>query len=357
MELNGKGVDEAWGVISSTIDRVQKAHVPMTDGRKKGTRRPIWMDDTTLKKVRKKHGAFKRYRESLEGKDYLEYAKLRNQAKWACRAAVLDFEKKLASETNANPKAFYKYVWSKMKTKETIGNLKSKQGFTVYTDEEKANALNEKFSSVFTEEDVNNLPTPPHYDHIGEITNIFFTTEAVEKKFAELNPNKAPGPDGLHPRILREMSHELAEPFTLLFKLSHDQGKLPGDWKRANVTPIFKKGSKADPGNYRPVNLTSTACKVMEAIIREQLMDHIKTALSQHQHGFVPGHSCTTNLLTAVDQWTKAMEDAIPIDAVYLDFRKAFDTVPHTGLAMKLESMGVSGRTLSWIQDFLAGRL
>ena len=117
-----------------------------------------------------------------------------------------------------------------------------------------------------------------------------------------------------------------------------------------NVTPIFKKGSKSDGKNYRPISLTSVICKVLETLVRKQLINHLHTndLLSEHQHGFIAGRSCTTQLLEVLDEWTRVLDDGGTIDAAYMDFMKPFDTVPHHRLICKLEAYGV--------QAFLLGR-
>ena len=174
----------------------------------------------------------------------------------------------------------------------------------------------------------------------------------------KLRPDKSPGPDGMHPRVLKECAAELVHPMTLLFRTSLMEGKLPKSWKEATVTPIFKKGSRMEVGNYRPVSLTSVCCKLLEKIIRKSLLGHMISNgyLSDYQHGFVQGRSCTTQLLRVMDMWTEILDQGGAIDAVYLDFAKAFDTVPHQRLLMKMESYGVTGRLLDWLRDFLVGR-
>jgi hypothetical protein len=106
-------------------------------------------------------------------------------------------------------------------------------------------------------------------------------------------------------------------------------------WKTINVTPIYKKGAKADPGNYRPVSLTSVRCKILESIVKDTMMDHLlrKNLLSPSQHGFVPGRSCCTNLLEFLEKTTEVINQLMrgnrkPFDVVFLDFDKAFDKVP-----------------------------
>ena len=130
------------------------------------------------------------------------------------------------------------------------------------------------------------------------------------------------------------------------------------EWKFAKITPIFKKGGKTKPENYRPVSLTSQPCKVMERIIREQITDHLETnnLLSVHQHGFRKKRSCLTNLLESIETWTKIVDNGTPLDIVYCDYRKAFDTVSHRHLIRKLSAYGLKGQVLAWLSDFLRER-
>ena len=107
--------------------------------------------------------------------------------------------------------------------------------------------------------------------------------------------------------MLKNCSQEIATPLRIIFQATLEQGRLPTDWKRANVTPIFKKGLRTEASNYRPVSLTSQTCKVMEKIINKKLQEHIMTnkLLCHNQHGFTKGRSCLTNLLTAMENWTR----------------------------------------------------
>ena len=173
-----------------------------------------------------------------------------------------------------------------------------------------------------------------------------------------LKTDKSPGPDGLHPRVLAELSTSLAVPLKLLFELSLTTGVLPTDWKTAYVSPIFKKGPKDDACNYRPVSLTSIVCKVLETLIKKALMNHLDSynLLHDAQHGFIKGRSCSTQLLEALEDWTKALDEGDCVDVVYMDFQKAFDTVPHQRLLAELEGYSITGRLLDWIRSFLTGR-
>ena len=285
-----------------------------------------------MKKVKKKHSSWKRYTRTKQYRDYEAYIKARNAATKEVKKTKKKFEKDLAAEVKENPKAFWKYVRSKTKVKTGIKDLKKEDGSFAHSDDEKAEMLNSFFASVFTDEDVSFIPTPDKMYH-GEdsLSNIKIEVDDVKKEIKKLKPAKSPGPDGLHPRVLKETCDEIAEALTTIFQKSMEEGVVPDQWKIAEVTAIFKKGSQTDVGNYRPVSLTSVVCKMMESIIRDQTMKFMKEndIICDEQHGFRPGRSCVTQLIEIMDIWTKMFEEGDGIDVVYLDFRKAFDSVPH----------------------------
>ena len=133
-----------------------------------------------------------------------------------------------------------------------------------------------------------------------------------------------------------------------IMKASLETGVVPDDWKAANVTPIFKKGSKSEIGNYRPVSLTSQICKLLEMIIRQYF-----SLISASQHGFRRGGSCLSNLLQFLDRITNSIDNRDSVDVIYLDFTKSFDKVLHLRLLDKLSKHGISGRVWTWIKEWM----
>ncbi|CAM5073433.1 unnamed protein product [Natator depressus] len=163
------------------------------------------------------------------------------------------------------------------------------------------------------------------------------------------------GPDALHPRVLKELAALIAEPLAIIFKNSWRSGEVPDDWKKANVVPIFKKGKEEDPGNYRPVSLTSVPGKIMEQVLKESILKHLeeRKVIRNSQHAFTKGKSCLTNLIAFYDEITGSVDEGKAVDVLFLDFSKAFDTVSHSILASKLKKYGLDEWTIRWIESWL----
>ena len=117
-------------------------------------------------------------------------------------------------------------------------------------------------------EQLNNLPQLDQYEGNILDTFNFSIEELLQDKLQHLNIYKSTGPDMFHPRILRALEDKLARPLTHIFNNSVEIGIIPKDWKSANVTAIHKKGSRQEPGNYRPISLTSVVCKTMERLVK-----------------------------------------------------------------------------------------
>lgn len=134
--------------------------------------------------------------------------------------------------------------------------------------------------------------------------------------------------------------------------------KLPKEWKTANITAVYKKGDKKDPGNYRPVSLTYVIYKLMKVIIREKIINHLKEnqVITRKQYGFMSGRSTVLQLITVVDRWTSILDEGGAIDVADCDSQKAFDTVAHKRLMEKIKSYNVGGNITEWISDFLSDR-
>ena len=171
--------------------------------------------------------------------------------------------------------------------------------------------------------------------------------EAVRELLSCLDVHKSIAPDGIHPRVLRELADELAKPLSIIYQQSLDTGEVPDDWKLSNVTPIHKKDGKEDSGNYRPVRLTSEpkGAVYIVLIYVTLYMQHLQDdqSIRPSQHGFRRGRLCLTNLVSFYDQVTHLMDAEKAVDVVYLDLSKTSDTVSHSKLLEKLQPVAWTG--------------
>ncbi|MBM3937802.1 MAG: reverse transcriptase family protein [Sphingomonadales bacterium] len=216
------------------------------------------------------------------------------------------------------------------------------------------------FASVFTRETAGDIPVPEPTRPVirNRRKNRRITTMKVKKKIDELRPNSAAGPDGISPKILKNCRDQLAPVLAMIYRKSRGTGEVPDEWKQAHVVPIYKKGSKSVTGNYRPVSLTCICCKMMESIIKDDIVDHMERnkLVSSNQHGFMRRRSRATNLLSFLEKATREVDEGKPLDIMYLNFAKAFDKVPHKRLLKKLEAFGVERKDVEWTREWLRNR-
>ena len=354
--MESETMSDAWDYFKCTFNTYLDEGIPT---QKPGSKpKKLYLNRKALRIRKKKYHHFKRWKMSDQYADYVRYTRERDALRSLTRKLCRDFEMDIAKNIKKNPKAFWKYVKSKLKTRSTIDHLTKEDGTMTINDEENAEVLNRFFTSVFTEEDLENIPTLEDRYHGPPLENIIITPEMITQKLKKLKTSKSPGPDGFHPRVLMETAEELSVPLTILFRKSLQAAELPEDWKIGEITPIHKKGSRRQPGNYRPVSLTSVIVKVLESIIRDVIVDHMMSnnLFADEQHGFVPGRSCMTQLLLVMEEWTRMLEEGKSVDVIYLDFQKAFDSVPHQRLLRKLEAYGVHGALRNWVEAFLTGR-
>ena len=321
---------------------------------------PAWLTNKVREAVKSKEASFRKWKSCPNEETKKEHKLWQKTCKRVIREAKKEFEERMASDIKGNNKSFFKYVRSRKPAREAVGPLDGEGGGEeIKGDLEIAEKLNEFFASVFTAEDLGQIPQPGQPPLTKELSQIMVNKDDVLDQIDKLIINKSPGPDGIHPRVIKELRNEVADLLTRVCNLSLKTATVPEDWRRiANVTPIFKKGRRGDPGNYRPVSLTSVPGKMVESLIKDRIIKHVEeqALMMESQHGFCKGRSCLTNLLEFFEKVNRHVDVGEPVDIVYLDFQKAFDTVPHQRLLRKLHSQGIRGQVLLWIQNWLRAR-
>ncbi|GAB0205013.1 mitochondrial enolase superfamily member 1 [Grus japonensis] len=173
-----------------------------------------------------------------------------------------------------------------------------------------------------------------------------------------LDTHKSMGPDGIPPRVLRQLVEVLTKPHSIIYQQSWLTREVPVDWSLAIMMPIYKKSQKEGPGNYSPGSLTLVLGKVMEQIILSAITWHIQgnQAIRPNQHGFMKHKSCLTNPISFYDKVTCLVDEGKAVDVVYLDFSKAFATgISHSILLEKLAAHGLDRHMLRWVKNCLDG--
>ena len=358
-ELQGKTAEEAYNTFLTRYNTAVEECVPKSTTTVSNKYvKPIWMKSDTLKLIKKKHNSHTRYLNTKQPTDYDNYKVIRNKVTHQVKEDRKNFEERLAREVKENARVFWKYVNSAKKTRSSIPNLRRMDGTFSSSDQQKADALNQQFASVFTLEDIDTIPQSNDMDLDHLLENLTVTEEEVKTKLLKLRADKAPGPDSVHPYVLKKMAETLCKPLASIYNTSLSSQKLPDVWKTGNISAIFKKGDKSLPQNYRPVQLTSVVCKILESMITEAILKHLvlNNLEDLHQHGFTHGKSTVTNLIQALNVWSEALSHGIPVDVLYLDYEKAFDKVPHQRLLNELHRQGIRGAVHGWITEFLNNR-
>ena len=353
--LHNMNQQESWEYFYTVLNQIIEDCVPKVKPLHR-KHKPAWMDSCCIKLTRKKKKAWKRYSHSRSWDGYYKYCAIRNKATRSIRFAKRRYEKSIAENIKVNPKSFWSFIKEKTSVKSGIGDLQNDHGQKIKDDTEKCEMLNNFFTSVFT----NQQTDPPKFDIKVDngIHEILVTKERVLKLLNGVNTSKSAGADGIHPRFIKETAETLTVPVFILFNKSLSEGSLPDIFKKANVTPIHKSGEKSLPKNYRPISVTPILCRLLETIVREVIIQHIKTndIIINQQYGFREKRGCILQLLTVLDKLVTSLENGNPVDMIYLDIQKAFDSVPHKRLIKKIKCLGIDGNIYKWIKDFLTNR-
>ena len=351
---NKRDVEENWQLISSFLERTVKKNIPSKMSRARKTL--PWVTDNISRMIRRRNRLHALFKKTQKDNIYKDWVELRSRIKKEVYTSHMNYINGMIGDIKTDSKPFWRYINGQRRDKHSIPPLQTTENKLAIKDIDKAAAFNHQFSSAFTNTVFNSIPF--RRPVCGKMADITISTHGVEKLMKGLKPNKAMGPDNIHPWVLRELATELAPMMSHLFQQSLIDGRIPKDWKGANVCPVYKKGVKSLPVNYRPVSLTCICCKLLEHIVSSNLMGHFEAnnILSPRQHAFRKSHSCETQLVSVIEDWASSLDSKKQVDVFILDFEKAFDTVPHELLKTKLFSLGVSKQVLCWVDNFLSDR-
>jgi hypothetical protein len=348
-------IDILWDNWSSSFFDYVDKYIPKIQCKSRSS--APWIDSDIIKLVKKKERAWIKFKKTGNVVFRDRFCSLRKQSKSLIKQRRADFLTDVRTSLKDNPKRF----WSFHKIKNPV-NIPQSVGYNdVSTDDpvKQANLFNNFFHSVFRDKaSYTSCKLDSHvHDNLNNLSSLIFTSLDVYEVLSTVDPGKASGPDGIPGKLLRECALEISPALTAIFNASLLQGKVPSAWKRANVTPVFKKGDKSCVENYRPISLLSLVSKVLERCIHKKVLPFLQPIISDCQHGFMPNRSCVTQLVDFTYNLGSNYDRGFDTDVVYLDFSKAFDSVNHSMLIEKLRCAGIGGTLLAWFHDYLEGRL
>lgn len=368
MYPENRSTEELWQHFKQAIQDSSAKNIPLKTPKQKSSY--PWINQDIRRLIKKRDRKYRKMKKCGASNYQQEIKQLSKEIQKQLRRAYWQYTENLftpsSSEENTRPclKRFWTYIKHQRSSTVGVPTLKS-NGRLITDPKQKAEELNSQFYSAFSdgtaysaEEFRSKCTLPDERDNYQDMAEINITTPGVLKLLANLNPTKAAGPDGISPRVLKELATEIAPILTTIYTSSLQSGQVPADWREALVTPVFKKGEHYNASNYRPISLTSIPCKIMEHILVSNIMSHLETnnILSPQQHGFRKHHSCETQLLEFTEETTAAMEKGISSDVIIMDFAKAFDRVNHSLLCHKLDHYGIRNNTNIWIANFLLNR-
>ena len=328
-------------------------HVPFIAGvkhRKNSTYPRHIRRELTRKKAAWRHYKQKRNDESLR-----RY----KTAVSSCRSLIYAHHAKQEQSIvdRGNISAFYRYANRKLNTRTVIGAIKSPSDNSIVCDSDsKAEIFRQTFTDYYT---IDNHVIPTASSRTSrKLSEISFTPSLIHKAIRKLRTTSKGGTDQIPTEFIKRCSLWLTVPLAYLFTASFKNHFLPPVWLTAFITPVFKKGDRTCPTNYRPIALTCVLCKIMESVIKDQLVSYLlsNNLITKHQHAFLLKHSTTTNLLESTRDWSLALNCHNNVDILYIDYQRAFDSIVHSKLLIKLQSYGVCGNLLAWISAFLSNR-
>jgi hypothetical protein len=309
-----------------------------------------------MKSLRKKNSALKQAKKHDTLNKWQKFNKLRNKLKNLISFKHKQYLTSVCDNVTSQPKKFWSYIKANSKTRGLPSYLYNSQGEEENNFTGMANIFNNFFQSIFSTND--NLTVPKITIRQDPLLNhIEIEEDKVLKELRKLNPSKAPGPDGLPTRVLKECASQLTQSITLLFNESLRSGIIPKSWKQANIVPLHKKGNKHHANNYRPISLLPVISKILERCVFNKIIDILIPKITNLQHGFLRNRSTVTQLTQVFTNINNILDTGDQTDVIYFDLSKAFDSVPHKLLLEKLKTFGICGMLHSWISNYLTDRM
>lgn len=363
-EFKTLDVDNAVKSFNEIFTAVIDKTLPKISKRVQRPKQPGWVNDDIRKCMKLRENAKKAGRHDA-------YRYYRNQTTAMIRIAKRNYYREFVVRNKDNTHKLAK-LFDELSGKTKSENITalSYNNKTVTDSKEIANILNTHFTTIsdrYTNRDKHNSEPDlaPLRRYIrqrlppGNVFKIPLITEHhMNKLLKELDVSKATGLDDISARLIKLGSPHIVKALVELCNRSIETGTFPESWKLAKVIPLYKKNSKEDAGNYRPISILPVLSKLLEKHVANNLIEFltVNDLLAKRQSGFRPKHSCETALHQMVDEWTSRIMDKKIVGLLFVDFSKAFDLVDHKIILQKLSEYNFHKSSLDWFTSYLTDR-
>ena len=294
------------------------------------------------------------------------YKRKRNQVTNEMRISIRDYYHGLIEENIGDPKKMWRTINKVLDKNVNTVSISSLEIDGKYLTRERdvVEAMNHHFVSVGPKlaEKITSKPGDDCLRYINSESNgmVFKSVDETHMANAirKLKNGKAAGPDKVSTTIIKDVGDLISKPLTMIFNSSLMGGVFPDIWKIARVTPIFKSGAMKDVNNYRPISVISVFSRILERIVHDQLFDFLaaKKVITRNQSAFQKLYSTVTSLICSTDSWYENIDCKKLNLTIFLDLKKAFDTVDHTIMIEKLRAYGIKGIPGNWFKSYLDNR-
>lgn len=355
--------NEMWSMWSKMLMQAIDKHAPIKNRRVGSKRREPWITNSLVEQMRRRDLLKRQANNSNDHEIWKNYKKERNLTNKAVKHAKREYF--VQNIDKSNPRKTWKIInkiRGKTTEKSSIKGIKAND-LSISDPKEMSEVFNEHFTSIGNKLAEKIIPPNKSYKEFLKPAATSFSisppdSETVCKLLRGLDVSKAVGLDNIPNRLLKIASDIVGPSLCMIFRKSVESGIFPEEWKLAKVTPVFKKGERTDVNNYRPISVVPTIAKIFEKIIHDQLYSYLNVneLLAPCQSGFRSMHSTTTALLEATNTWSLNIDNGLLNGVIFIDLKKAFDTINHEILISKLSNYGLDMNSLGWFKSYLSDR-
>ena len=344
-------VNQACDILYAKLYSTCDQFVPKTK-KVSTTTYPIWFTRDIIEDCKMKKKMHNRYRRTKSEDNKKRLREMESCLRTKIKLAYKDFISNAETNISRDPKKIWSFINRKRNESRIPGTMK--YGNKLLQDgQEIVNSFAENFKNSFTDQANNRKKDKVFYQHMG---NLRITEEMVQKQIKKLKSRFTSGLDNIPEFVIKDAAPVLVSPLTHIYNICLTKGTFPDCWKKARITPIHKKGDKANIENYRPISLLCNFSKIFESVITTHLYAQLSPYISCRQHGFMKKRSTFTNLMTLSQQLSENIDNRRQTDVIYADLTKAFDRMPSSIVVQELQEHGVCSNVVKVIESYLEGR-